>query len=65
MPRIPPGDLPGKVHKIQETLPAYVSANGPAKVAPLMERLKSAIEKHQFDDAAKLADEILSLINIH
>jgi hypothetical protein len=62
-PQFPPESLPGKVHKIQDALPGYISANGPAKVAPLMEKLQGALKGRQFNEAAKVADEILSLIS--
>jgi hypothetical protein len=62
MPQMPPEMLLEKVHTIQALLPAYVEANGPSKIAPLMERLKDSLKKQQFDEAAKVADEILQLI---
>jgi hypothetical protein len=62
MPHIPPEDLPDKVRRIQEALPAYIGTNGSSKVAPLMEKLAGCLKKQQFDEAATTADEILKLI---
>ncbi len=62
MPQIPPEGLPDKVRKIQEALPAYIRTNGGSRVAPLMKKLDSSLKDQQFDEAARIADEILKLI---
>jgi hypothetical protein len=62
IPPTPPEGLPGKVRKIQAALPAYVEANGQSKVGPLMEKLNGALKQRQFDEAERIADQILALI---
>jgi len=58
----PTAELPDKIHKIQAALPGWVEAHGPAQVKPLMEKLDAALKARRFDDASKLADEILKLV---
>ena len=58
----PTAGLPGKIQKIQAILPSWVEAHGPTDVKPLMEKLNAAIKAKRFDDADRLADEVLALI---
>ncbi|MDQ2767958.1 MAG: hypothetical protein M3Y30_12480 [Gemmatimonadota bacterium] len=58
----PPADLPDRVRKIQTLLPGWVDKHGSAIVRPLMERLDSELKQQHFQDASKIADQILSLL---
>jgi hypothetical protein len=59
----PPADLPDRVRKIQELLPAWVDKHGSSTVRPLMERLDAQLKAQHFEDAARTADEILTLLS--
>lgn len=58
----PVTDLPGKIQKIQSALPAYLQANGPAKIKPMMERLDKHLQNQELKQASALADDILKLL---
>jgi len=62
IPNIPPADLPDKVHRIQLLLPPWIEKHGPAGVRSLMKKLDGCLERHQFEEASKTADEVLQLI---
>jgi hypothetical protein len=61
-PTLPPADLPGKIHRIQSALPAWVREHDPIRIRPLLEKLDGALKRQQFNEAAQAADEILGLI---
>jgi hypothetical protein len=53
-----------KVHRIQKDLPEWVQKTGQqAQVKPLMEKIKTLMKGKQWQEADKVADEILSLIS--
>jgi hypothetical protein len=57
--KLPPADLPGKIHKIQALLPAWGEKHGFAKAKPLMEKMAGCLKQQQFEEASKTADHIL------
>jgi hypothetical protein len=55
--------LPDKIHKIQADLPAWIQSHGAEAAKPLMLQLDSAIKTKRFDEAEKLADQLLALLS--
>ena len=53
-----------KMHRLQQDLPAWVQESGQqAKVAPLAQKLTALLKDRKFQDADKVAYEILSLMS--
>jgi hypothetical protein len=53
-----------KIHRIQSELPTWVQKSGQqAQVLPLTQKLNSLITEKRFEDADKLADQLLSLMS--
>ena len=53
-----------KMHQIQKELPAWVQKSGQqAKMAPLTRKLTALLKDRKFQEADKVADEILSLMS--
>ena len=52
-----------KMQRIQSEVPAWIQKSGQqARVMPLMEKIKSLTKDKQWQEADKVADEILSLL---
>ncbi|HME82531.1 MAG TPA: hypothetical protein VKF82_10670 [Candidatus Eremiobacteraceae bacterium] len=54
--------LQQKIREIQQELPSWVQANGPTKVAPLMQQLDGLLKAQQFLAADHVADKILQIL---
>ncbi|MGH6846136.1 MAG: hypothetical protein ACREC0_01470, partial [Methylocella sp.] len=53
-----------KMHRIQRELPDWVQQSGQqAQVMPLTQKLKALIKDKEFQEADKVADELLSLMS--
>jgi len=61
-PRVPSTTLPEKARRIQRELRAYVEKNGGSRAAPLARDLESHLERQEFEEAEKTADELLRLM---
>ena len=56
--------LQDKMHRIQKDLPAWVQKSGQqAQVMPLMQKLDALIKDRQWQEADKVADELLALMS--
>ncbi len=62
-PRVPSTTLPEKARRIQLGLRAYVEKNGGLRAAPLARDLESHLERQEFEEAEKTADELLRLMD--
>ena len=52
-----------KMHRLQRELPAWVQKSGQqARVAPLAQRLDSLLKERKFQEADRVADELLALM---
>jgi hypothetical protein len=53
-----------KMHRIQRDLPGWVQKSGKqAQMMPLIEKIKALMKDTKFQEADKVADEILSLMS--
>ena len=53
-----------KMHRIQNDLPNWVQKSGAqAQVMPLIEKIKALMKDRKFQEADKVADDILSLMS--
>ena len=50
-----------KMHRIQEALPGWGNSGQQATVMPLMQKLSAFMKKKQFEEADKVADELLAV----
>jgi len=50
-----------KMHRIQEALPGWENSGQQATVMPLMQKLSAFMKKKQFEEADKVADELLAV----
>ncbi len=53
-----------KMHRLQRELPAWVQQSGqPARVQPLVKKLEAFVKDRKWQEADRVADEILSLMS--